>query len=295
MSERTVAAGWTDQPGTIDDLVMDAHDRGFPATTRTIYDWVGVGLLDHPQRHSRGSEHGSNKALWPWTQRNLFRLLVDKRPQLKTLTALCNVPVAIWLGWGETYILTRQVQRALATWAGKAPNVSEQTMRRQARQFVDFLDDWEMKASRYQRRRLMDALLNSAKERRTDPDLAEALQEVFDPAKAGRTFGSSLMPLTVDDIIGLIESRIRGLQRAEAPASLNELIKVWDLHHYGMDAYAAERHRLVATSIRPHDAAMWKEPNWDERVNNACYHVSVALGGLARGSLAWSTIFDGRY
>jgi hypothetical protein len=187
-----------------------------------------------------------------------------------------------WLGWGETYVPTKQVQRALATWAGKAGNVSEQTVRRQARQLVDFLDDWERKASRHQRGRLMNALVSTARNRRMDPDQAEALQEVFDPAKVGRTFGSSLMPLTVDDVVGQIESRIRGLERAEAPASLYELKKVWDLHQYGMDLYAVQRQRLIATSVRPLDAALWEEPTWEHRVINACFHVSVALGGFAR-------------
>ncbi len=195
MPGKIVAAGWTDQAGTIEDLLKDAHGRGFPARDTLVYEWVGLGLLDHPQRRSRGSLGGSEKAIWPWTQRNLFRLLVDKRPQLKTLAALCNVPVAIWLGWGESYISTGQVRRALRTWAVRRGKSPSRLLGSKTRHLVDFLDDLEMKASRYQRERLMDALESTARNRRIDPDLEEALEEVFDPggsaAPSGRPSGRS--------------------------------------------------------------------------------------------------------
>jgi hypothetical protein len=34
--------------------------------------------------------------------------------------------------------------------------------------------------------------------------------------------------------------------------------------------------------LRPRDAAMWEEPTLDHLINNACYHVTVILGGWAR-------------
>lgn len=280
MPEGIVASGWADKPGTIDDLIVDAHDRGFPATARFVYDWVGLGLLDHPQRRTRGPGLGSDKALWPWTQRNLFRLLIDKRPQLKSISALCNVPVGIWLWWGESYVPTRQVQRALSTWAGKAGNVSKQTARRRAREMTDFLDDLD--ASRYQRRVLIDALSSTARDKRVDKSLAEAVEQVFDPGSVGRTFGSSRMPLTTGHITGLIETRILGLERAQGPAPVEELRRAWLLYRFGMKMYPADRQGLIETPLRPQDAAMWEEPTWEHFLNNACYHVSVILGGFVR-------------
>lgn len=274
-----VAAGWTDRSGTIDDLLMDAADRKFPATVRLIRDWVALGLLDHPQRRGGGADRGSEKAVWPSAQRNLFRLLMDKRPDVTGIVPLCNIPVAIWLMWGEPYVRTAQAQRALATWAGKSGKGSWPTARAQARQVADFLDDLD--ASRAQRERLIEALAKTARARRVDKDLRDALHDVFDPFGEGRTYGSSRFPLTEEHLLGLIETRIKGLQRAARPAPIDELERARALYRHGVRSYVAERHELLATPIRPQDNAMWQQPTFEHLLNNACYHVSVTLGGFA--------------
>ncbi len=280
MPSGIVAAEWTDRPGTVDDLLMDAADRKFPATVRMIRDWVSLGLLDHPERRGRGAAHGSDKAVWPWTQRNLFRLLIDKRPQVKGVMPLCNIPVAIWLWWGEPYVRTAQAQRVLATWAGKVGSISWPTARERARELADFLDDLD--ASRYQRERLIDALAKTARARRIHQDLHDALHEVFDPAGEGRSYGSTRFPLTEEHLLELIEYRIKGLERAAGPAPLDELERARLLYRDGIRSYAAERKQLLATPIRPQDNTMWDEPTWEHLVNHACYHVSVTLGGFVR-------------
>lgn len=85
---------------------------------------------------------------------------------------------------------TSQVQRALVTWAGKAPRTSRQAALSQARRVVDMLDDFG--APREQRERLVKALAYTASAKRVDKTLLESVREVFDPGREGRTFGSRL-------------------------------------------------------------------------------------------------------
>ena len=50
-------------------------------------------------------------------------MLLAKRGEISRIAALCNIPVVIWLWWGDEYVPPRQTLRALSTWAGteKAP------------------------------------------------------------------------------------------------------------------------------------------------------------------------------
>ena len=74
----------------------------------------------------------------------------------------------------------------------------------------------------------------------------------------------------------------RALELASRPAPLDELERARFLYRLGMRGYASERQDLLATPIRPQDNAMFEEPTWEHVINNACYHVSVILGGFAR-------------
>src|SRR5262245_41839696 len=105
---------------TIDELVADAQAIGFPATSRLITDWVSLGLLDHPKRRSKGQGRGQEKGIWPPNQRRLFGELVRQRPALKQITPLFNLPVYLWLVWGDGYVPLSQARRALSSWAGAA-------------------------------------------------------------------------------------------------------------------------------------------------------------------------------
>jgi hypothetical protein len=274
----SASSGWAQQEGTIEDLLNDARARGFPATERLIHDWVALGLLDHPTRRSRGAKGGSEKALWSAAQRNTFRALVDKRPQVKGITALCNVPVFLWLWWGEEYVATRQARQALATWAGKGA-VSLQAARRQAREATEFLDD--IGASRDQRDRLVKALSDTSYMARVDRNvLSDAIREVFDPEGGGRTFGSSLMPMSIDDYVDLISARLLGMRVARQPAPLDMLKRAWDLCRWSMQRYQTDRQALLTSSIRPQDAQLWQEPTLDILGNRACAQVALVLGAL---------------
>lgn len=273
-------AEWTDEPGTIENLVADARALGFPATNRLVHDWIGLGLLDHPKRRSKGRAGGSDKAIFPAAQRNLFRLLVQKRPEVKTIAGICGVPVALWLWWGDEYASTNQVQRALQTWAGQVSKVSWQSARRQARQVTEFLDDFG--ASRDQRQRLTQLLSESAYARQlSDEDaLARAVTEVFDPARNGRTFGAGGATGNVESVVTLIAGRLRGMERFRQRASLRELDQARAIYRNTRMEWAKLRPGLAEQHVRGKDAVLFNPETIQDLFDHACSELALIVGLL---------------
>ena len=99
---------------TASELVAAAHKAGQGASERLIKDWVRKGLLDRASERGLGRGRGFDRS-WPGEQRDLFLDLLQRRTAGASVRSLTNVPVARWL-LGEA-IQTRQVRRALATWA----------------------------------------------------------------------------------------------------------------------------------------------------------------------------------
>ncbi len=276
------AAEWTDEPGTIEDLLADARALGFPATKRLVHDWISLGLIDHPTRRSKGRAGGSDKALFSAAQRNLFRLLVQKRPEVKTIAAMCGAPVALWLWWGDEYATTSQVQRALQTWAGGVSKVSWQSARREARQATDFLDD--LGASRDERQRLVDLLARVAYSGKLsdEGELAEAVGEVFDPARSGRTFGSGLATATANSLVTLIAGRLAGMERIRKRASFHELERARAVYRDTRMQWAKERAELAMHVLRPKDEALFAPETLQDLFDGVCSQLMLIIGLLAR-------------
>src|SRR5438067_1709419 len=121
---------------TLTELQSAARDRGFDPSERLIKDWVGLGLLDLADKRSRGRGRGIERT-WPQSQNELLLLLLAKRRDVKQIVTLCNIPVSIWLWWGDDYVPARQALRALSTWAGAKATTSWRRAQWTARQLVD--------------------------------------------------------------------------------------------------------------------------------------------------------------
>ncbi len=106
-----------------DEMLRAVAAKGFQASPRLVTDWVGLGLLDRPTRRGRGRGRGI-EATWPENQLRLFLVLLGHRRRGVHVGPLANVPVWLWLAWGEDYVPLRQARRALSTWLAadeKAP------------------------------------------------------------------------------------------------------------------------------------------------------------------------------
>ncbi len=181
--------------GTTETLLADAQARGHQATARLVVEWTRRGLLDRPVVRGKGQGKGRTKGEFSRNQRQLFLALLDKRALGATqFRSLAQVPIFIWLYFGDDYVPTRQIVRALASWVGDAGS-SKERARETADQLIAL---HEHSASRPADRRRLRVLLietiQSGRLRDRD-ELLDAVRDVFEPEKAfGNTFDRAIGP-----------------------------------------------------------------------------------------------------
>jgi hypothetical protein len=128
------------------NMVKAAREAGFgDVSERLVTDWASKGLLDRPHRTQRGKGNGRGAFYeWPETQRDLFLTLLSKRPEVKGVTTLCQIPVGVWLYWGDQWVPLRQVRLALPTWWSTAGRTGWDRSLSIARQVVDTMAPSDM-------------------------------------------------------------------------------------------------------------------------------------------------------
>jgi hypothetical protein len=258
-------------PYTIKDLCREAESRGFKVSPRLIVDWVSLGLLDRPGRRGLGRGKGS-VAMWPEDQRQLFLTLLEQRKhRTKQIVGLCNVPVAVWLLWGDTYIPLRQVQRALRTWAQAAFSSSWGGARKAATHLLDQVG--HPRARPRDRRALLEALSRMTYQRNLDGNvLLPLLQRVFDPRGTETPRGP--LGTTPADIVALLQSRYEAITHL---GDIDDSTFEWARFVYvtSWQHYLRERPRLAAG---PDLGNLHEEPDLERLFNRACLDLITLLG-----------------
>ena len=167
---------------TLKELQAEARARGFNPSERMIKDWIGLGLLDQAQRRGLGRGQGI-VATWSENQKELLLQLLAKRGEITRVASLCNIPVFVWLWWGDDYVPTRQALRALSTWAGTQEATSWRRASWTAEQLVEHVAG--PGATRAQRKRLIDLIAHTAYGAPFDADAVKAaFDEILDSTYA---------------------------------------------------------------------------------------------------------------
>jgi hypothetical protein len=143
------------------EMLRASEERGLPANTALFDRWVALGLLDSAESRSRGRGGG----VWRTRaegQLQLWLLLLSQRQRgARSPRVLANVPVGLWLLWGEDYAPVRQVRRALETFAEVGRSAPRHDYRASARTLVrDFAAP---SADHRAKEALVDLLVDSAR------------------------------------------------------------------------------------------------------------------------------------
>jgi hypothetical protein len=165
---------------TQEQMLAEASRAGFDANRALIERWVGHGLIDQARTIGGGPKRGVLRG-WPENQRQLWLTMLDKRRQTDSPQTLANVPVSIWLIWGEDYVPLRQVRRALETNSEVRSNSPRHDYPRAARKLVRDL----ARSDAHPRAKdaLIDALIHAARDRRFDDEkIAPLVDRVVGPA-----------------------------------------------------------------------------------------------------------------
>jgi hypothetical protein len=266
---------WAQDPGTIDDLIQDARALRFTATKRMIYDWVGLGLLDHPVRRTRG-DGGSDKALWSPKQRNLFRILVMKRPQARRIWQLCQFPILFWLDFGTEYVPTSQAALAMQTWAHQNSSPSVRASRESARQILRLLDQPDTDSAA--RRHLVDVVARATYELSFDrAEMLDAVWAVFDRGDKGRRLGVPPAEITPEQFVDFMMVRLSALKVARTVTE-QQLAVVWHANQMARPGWESDRPEMERRVTREVERELFKEETPQDRFEQAPTIVLTLLG-----------------
>ena len=259
-------------------MVAEAHRAGYQrVSSRLVTDWAGLGLLAHPTRIARPAGQGRG-AFYTWSdqQKDLFLTELRHRPGGKDIQRLLNIPVAVWLYWGEQWgVELPQVRVALKNWATSEHNRSctEDRALEQARLTVNTLA--APNATREGKRLLREALVEALRKRQWDEEKITRLAiPVADPSRTGRTIGP--FATSVEAILRFLAVFLRGLDALDS-ASDDLLINARAQRRDLTIEYARD---WVRNATDPAFGAMFEHPTVQFFVNNACRDLVREVGAI---------------
>lgn len=247
------------------DLMLEAGVRGYSLTERQIVDWTARGLIDQPRR--RGTGRGSERAVRSDNQARLLFELLRMHRHTPKLAALANMPVYVWLGWGENYVSIRQVRRAMRTFVIGHANEPARKARQSASDHIARLGLG--KVPKAVRTRLEDVLIamSSAPQAglgKHRDEFERALRDVVAPER------TDLELPQIETTVALVDARMRGAaifregnDQETFPDSLMRRLQAF---------YKATRPDYIASTGRPP-----AEVN-EEMMNQACVNLLTMLG-----------------
>ena len=257
---------------TAREMVDTARAEGFAASPRLLRDWVQRGLLAPPNRVSLGRARGSS-ATWPYDQARLFvSFLGHHRPGTR-LTPLYNLPVWIWLRFGEEYVPTIQLRRALTSWGrdvthepfGPAERSAARVARRLSRK----------NSKRAVRKRLRQLLADlAAGEPVGRLDLLSAARDVMDPEGLGLARGPLGAQLTPEAYIDLVYARLAAISAVRSMGG-SEFEEVRRLYAAARAGYAAAQPGYARD---PDLGSLYESPTIETEINSACADLVTVIG-----------------
>jgi hypothetical protein len=179
-------------------------DKDDSTIGRRIADWIERGLIDKADLQSKGYKDGVH-GTWSRNQLELLAVVVRKRQEVEHIAALCNLPVGVWLYWGEDHVPLRQVRRALKTWSKRA-YLSEPSSKEAARSVLRDIDS--PGASPADRKQFVKEISRSLhKGVFNDDTLLPLMWRIYDPAGKGivRTRGG--VEMTPDALLRFLKMR----------------------------------------------------------------------------------------
>ncbi len=276
---------------TADDLVAAAREHGHEVEKRRVTDWVSIGLLDRGTERGRGKGKGKSY-LWSENQRRLFLILLDKHGSVSR-PVLLNIPVALWLIWGDDYVPLRQVRRAMATWSGANTRVAATRARVVSREVLAELEGSDRRSTSPAQKELRELVEGIARGQQVDrPKLLELAEGVY--GSSGSVRSSPMEPRTY---VRVLEARLEATRRLRAEAGDKGQTAIADATFY-----SARQHYALLGPPAAHDPGVLHGDRhespanagvFEAMVNTACLHLLTLLGlELLKGEPLSATMLE---
>ena len=250
------------------DLIGEADHVRPGLTDRLITKWVEIGLLDRPHKPGRGRGAGSYPGTWSYEQLQLGLALWRQYP-VRSIADLCNVPVFMWMYWGDAYVPLRQVQLAMKTWLARIKHVPKRAADDSAEKILTTIEG--KRPQRAKRELLAEAL------RSEPPDLEQARSVLVTRASVYSTIAvSSGRTVDVDPelVMGLFSGRVAAEdQLAKLPNYLFEWARLFNLYAGGL--YVVDQPTLAAD---PQHGKLFPDRSVAQMIWRACADLLTILG-----------------
>lgn len=265
---------------TLDDLLAAAAGEEFPATRRLVRNWIEEGLLDRAHIRGHGPSQGV-EGLWSGHQQALFLALLASasRQPTRRNAPLANLPVWVWLAYGDAYVPLRQVRRALRTWTVPARHPAESSAVSTARSVVASLAHPAAAATARRRFRALLAR-GQAGEDVAHAELVAAARPVIDPFDTGVPRGPAGAAISPQIYGGYVEWMVAGADavlRDRGGELLPDFVlrRARAIYRESRADYAARRPGFARDPDLGH---LHSDPTLDAVVPTACHDLVMCLG-----------------
>jgi len=265
----------------VDDLVAAAKAEvaaskagAEVASARSVRRWVQFGLLDRPVVRGRGRGQGV-LALWSDNQLRLFVELTRAQQRGASIPSLCNLPIWLWVWWGDSYVPLRQVRRALETWASARTRPSWSDALTVARAVVGKL---AIAGTRRAVLRLFRQTIADQAAGAFDPDTLRAAAKDAIEGEARRRRGPIGAQLDAARYADLVAMRFEALDHLDGLSEDDFESARLLLHHTKAD-YERKRPTFEADPDLGH---LFSDTTQSDEINLACLDLVTALGAVRR-------------
>lgn len=244
-------------------MVRFAHDHGYiDLTERTFTSWVEHGLIAQADLTGLGPGKGVART-WNDHQAQLLLQICRLRPQAKRLAVLANIPVGIWLHFGDKYVGTPQAMTAMRTWAGDAKSTSARRAGPSARALAEQIVGPEIDP------RLRNRFVELVTEFAPHPHNYD--QHTFEQAVRELLDASPTPPrLSAVGLAAVTEARVLAVQSME---------------EFTVADFETARANYLATRADYQDSPEFDPATstLNEAMNSACLNTATWLGAIKRG------------
>ncbi len=164
------------------EMLAYVRSCGFKVNDDLLRDFQRQGLMSYPaEKRSRGRAKGIH-GMWTEQQCNLLRTLCMMKEKHKWKPSQsCNLPVWVWLYWGDEYGVTfDQVKRSMGIWARYyQKQLSQDRSRQAARQVVKLVHNYKGD-QRVATNKVAEAFYKGGY---TQQEISYALYDAFDETK----------------------------------------------------------------------------------------------------------------
>lgn len=251
-------------------MVEIATAKGRHPTERLLTDWQAAGLIDRPLKKGLGRGKGI-VALWPESQLRLWLLLLEKRRETTQVPNLCNIPVGLWLYFGDAYASMAQVRKCMTTWAERYGSSRGHKLAKQTARTL-LADLPVLSASKNVKAKLVSAMASVLLHGISHDEDRRKLRDQLLGAIGGWSADSAKASAIVDLVlIRLLASH--HLSNRSVPDHIFHWARVW--HLFGLRNYIEA---LDSGNLPTVSGVEFDRPDFNRLIPNACRDLMSAIG-----------------